>query len=286
MICKPWPKTQVRGEGRGSQDSKRQWEKGAFWRGKWVISQSGSMQAFKGPAETPEYRVSRKALISSAWAGQARTLTPVSRLSPPPPCSLPARGYQSGSVRTGVHAGGGREAQLPAAVRKQDLLSSPGRPPSTAPTGLGHSRRRPAAATYPTCCCTCSRCCCCRCGRCYCCGSEAVFSRAVNHDEPGPLPPARTPAPGRAAFRAERGAGLRGRCARLRGTPRARRASAPEGFGVRRLPGGGCGVTHTRSAQASGTPSSLPAPWLWLGLGLGLGVGLGLSIPLTHGERC
>lgn len=138
--------------------------------------------------------------------------------------------------------------------------ASPVRPGSAAPTGLGHSRRCPAAATYPTCCCTCSRCCCCRCGRCYCCGSEAVFSSAVNQDEPGPLPPARTPAPGRAASRAERGAGLRGRCAAW---PPARLGSErPRGFWSAVAAGG-----HQRSARLSGTPCPFPQPGLGLGLG-------------------
>lgn len=51
--CKRWPNMQARGEGRGSQDSRGQWEKGEVLPGKWVVVHSGTRQAVKGPAEIP-----------------------------------------------------------------------------------------------------------------------------------------------------------------------------------------------------------------------------------------
>lgn len=150
--------------------------------GKRVTTHSGSTQASRGPAESPVHRVSREALVSSAWAGQAGNDLPRGSDSPRPRSSTsqPAGAEARKCAREFLQVG----PRSPSA-RRAEGTGPPAQPrpaPSAAPPGLGRRCTRAAAATYPTCCCSCS-CCCCRRGRCCCCGSEAVFSRAVNQAE-------------------------------------------------------------------------------------------------------
>lgn len=143
-------------EGRVSQDSREQWmgvaslaremDSHALWERK--LSGAQRKPQSTGLADMPSSPL-------PVQGGLAMILTPGSRLSPPPLRCVPALQCQSGYVRTRVPAGGGRDAQLAAVVRKLDLLLSPAGPLRRAPWA-GPRAQKP---TYPTCCCSCCRCC-------------------------------------------------------------------------------------------------------------------------------
>lgn len=53
MIGKPWPKMQVRRGGRGSQDSKKQWEKGSILEGEMGNLTVREYASFQRPSGNP-----------------------------------------------------------------------------------------------------------------------------------------------------------------------------------------------------------------------------------------